>query len=209
MFSGIIEEKVKIIAIKEGASGALTVKSALDHTSTRVGDSIAINGVCLTVREIKGDNFSFDLSSETMRRTTFSTLRVGSFVNLERALKIGDRLHGHFVYGHIDAVIELLKRSRIGSCECFEFQLPEKYRNFIVEKGSVALSGVSLTVAEVSSQAFSIYVIPHTLKQTTLDDLHIGDKVNLEVDMLARYVVERKSVGVTEEMLQEYGFLER
>ena len=209
MFSGIIEEKSQIVAIRKGTSGVLTVKSALDHTSTRVGDSIAINGVCLTVKEIKGDNLSFDLSSETIQRTTFSTLNVNSFVNLERALKISDRLHGHFVYGHVDTVIELLHRSLIGSCECFEFQLPEKYHNFIVEKGSVALSGVSLTVAEVSNHAFSIYVIPHTLSKTTLADLQIGDKLNLEVDMLARYAQERKSHGITEEMLQEYGYLEK
>jgi len=207
MFSGIIEEKAQLLNIYHDRK--IVIKSLLDHSKTHLGDSIAINGVCLTV--VKKENLNeqaylltFDLSEETFRRTTFSFLRIGSQVNLERALIFGERVHGHLVYGHVDCMIELNSKRLSGDSICMEWKIPFKYKEFIVEKGSLALAGVSLTVADVFSDTFTIYVIPHTLSKTNLTNLKVGDRVNLEVDMLSRYVIKPKELD--EEFFKEHGF---
>lgn len=189
MFSGIVEESAKVARV-EGSSSlkTLTVESSIDHSDTRIGDSICISGICLTVVRKDGRNISFEVSAESLRRSTLGDLRPGDKVNLERSLKLGDRIHGHLVFGHVDAVITLISRRRDGESERLEWRFPVEYRKFITSKGSVSISGVSLTVGEVEGDKFSVYAIPHTLAVTTLASLAVGQKANLEVDMLARYV---------------------
>lgn len=214
MFSGIVEERAQLLAIKRGESGQVVIKSALDHSETKIGDSIAINGVCLTLVKKEDDRFYFDISEETIRRSTFAKLKSPAFVNLERALQLGERLHGHLVYGHVDDVSRLISRRSCGESVRLEWSIPDQLNCYLVEKGSVALDGVSLTVAEVGDDSFSVYIIPHTLNCTTLADVQVGSEANLEVDMLARYVKANmlgsnldRSVGITEDFLKEHGYL--
>ncbi|MBX7137954.1 MAG: riboflavin synthase [Oligoflexia bacterium] len=189
MFSGIVEELAVIAAIELGREPVrLSVSSALDHTDTQIGDSVLIEGVCLTVVEKLGSILIFELSSETLRRTTLADLDQGERVHLERSLKVGTRINGHFVFGHADGCAELISRRDEGRSVRMEFKLPSEHRGLIVPKGSISLSGISLTVGEVSSDSFSVYVIPHTSTVTRLGTLKPGERVNLEIDMLARYV---------------------
>ena len=189
MFSGIIEEAAEVSAMSvENGAARITIKSRLDHAETNLGDSIAINGVCLTVVEKRDGMLSFDAVAETLRRSTLGTLKPGARVKLERSLQVNARLHGHFVFGHVDATARLLARSTDGNSDRLTFELPKDYRGYVVPKGSVSLSGISLTVGEVTEDAFSVYIEPHTAEVTTLGDLKIGERVNFEVDMLARYV---------------------
>lgn len=218
MFSGIIEERAEVVEHVSGPNGArLVISSKLDHGTTKQGDSIAIDGVCLTVTSIVNDRLSFDLLDETLRRSTLRNSTVGSFVNLERSLELGSRLHGHFVYGHVDSTVSLLAREKDGENEKLCFSLPDIIAAFIVSKGSIAISGISLTVGEVTSDSFSVYIIPHTAVVTNLGTLQVGEQVNVEIDMVARYLsklnwqasnVARKNSGVTSELLRSCGFLE-
>lgn len=206
MFGGIVEELARVVDIRPGE---LVVQSGLDHSDTRIGDSIAINGACLTVTKNNG-TLSFDMSPETMRRTTLGELRRGDSLHLERALMVGARLHGHFVTGHVDAAIALRRRERAGNSDRLVFELPKEYCGLIVEKGSVCLSGVSLTVAETYHDTFSVYVVPHTGTATLLTTLQIGQRVNLEVDILSRYIQARSgSAGrIDEKFLRDRGYIE-
>ena len=189
MFSGIVEESASVAAILQRPQYLrLTVKSSLDHSATRTGDSIAIDGICLTVTAVHGDQIEFEAGSETVRRTTLEELQVGSRVNLERALRLGDRIHGHLVSGHIDGVTRLLARSTEGVTEKFVWELPAELKSLIALKGSVSISGVSLTVGEVSDGSFGVYVIPHTAQATTLPLYRTGRRANIEADILAHYV---------------------
>lgn len=189
MFSGIVEECAEVIELKEAhPASRLVIRSGLDHEETCLGDSIAISGVCLTVVENKNGLLSFELASETLRRTTLGELARGSPVNLERSLRVNSRLHGHFVFGHVDSVISLLARERDGECDKLVWELPAPLRGFIAPKGSISISGVSLTVGEVLEDRFSVYIIPHTAHLTTLGTLKAGASANVEIDMLARYV---------------------
>ena len=217
MFAGIIEEAAEIISFERSTSSCrLIVQSGLDHSHTSVGDSIAISGVCLTVVARDGGKLSFDLAEETLRRTTLGTLGKGSRVNLERSLRVGDRIAGHFVFGHVDSTLTLADRvDELGSTK-LTFEFDPSFRAYFATKGSVSISGVSLTVGPVESDRFSVYIIPHTAQVTTLGAMQIGDRANLEVDMLARYVVEatnamtqnktEKQPGVSQEFLRQHGF---
>jgi len=189
MFSGIVEEAAKVIRV-EGSSSlkTITVESSLDHIDTKLGDSICITGICLTVVKKEGKAISFEVSAESLRRSTLGDLRPGERVNLERSLVLGDRIHGHLVFGHVDAVITLISRRKEGESERLEWRFPVEYKKFLAPKGSVSIYGVSLTVGEVEGDKFSVYAIPHTLAVTTLASIAVGQKANLEVDMLARYV---------------------
>lgn len=189
MFSGIVEESATVVRIQgSSALKKITIESSLDHSKTGIGDSICIDGVCLTVVEKEGNRVSFEASGETMRRSTLGQLRPGELVNLERSLVLGDRIHGHLVFGHVDSIITLISRRKEGDSERLEWRFPVEYRKYLASKGSVSISGVSLTIGEVSADTFSIYAIPHTLSVTTLSRMQTGQKANLEVDMLARYV---------------------
>lgn len=188
MFSGIVEEAAEVVSISRNDPARLVIRSRLDHSKSMIGDSIAIDGVCLTLVEKSGQNLSFDVLNETLRRSSLGSLASGMRVNLERSLEVGSRLHGHFVFGHVDATIELIRREPDGNCDRLTWSLPDGYGMFLVSKGSVSISGISLTVGEVTRDTFSVYIIPHTAEITILSGMKPGMRANLEVDMLARYV---------------------
>lgn len=195
MFSGIIEESATVISIEKAQERTrLTIQSTLDHRETAPGDSIAINGVCLTVVARSDDGIlSFELAEETLRRSTLGETKSGDKVNSERSLRLGERLHGHFVFGHVDGTIELISREKEGTSERLEWRVDPAFRKYIAEKGSIAISGVSLTVGKVERDTFSVYIIPHTGDVTILGALPVGSRANLEVDMLARYVANLRA----------------
>ncbi len=189
MFTGLIEETGKIVCTdKENSSLYLTVECKKILDGLKIGDSVAINGACQTVTELHSNGFKVFASSETLSVTTFNTLSQGKFVNLERTLRLCDRLDGHIVSGHVDGTAALQNVHKDGETILFTFITDEKLAGQIVKKGSVALDGISLTVADISNCAFKVAVIPHTYNNTTLKYLKIGDTVNLETDVIAKYV---------------------
>ncbi|HEY9360934.1 MAG TPA: riboflavin synthase [Xanthobacteraceae bacterium] len=194
MFTGIITDIGEVIAVEPRAQGLarLTIACGYDPDSIGVGASIACSGVCLTVvaRGKEGNRgwFAVEAAAETLRLTTVGNWRRGTRINLERALKIGDELGGHMVAGHADGLAGVVTREDFTDMARFTLRAPQALTRFIAAKGSVALDGVSLTVNEVADHTFSVLIIPHTLKVTTLGSLAAGDAVNLEVDLMARYV---------------------
>jgi riboflavin synthase len=190
MFTGIVEETGKIAAINpgKGDSVRMEIETRAVASGVAIGDSVAVNGCCLTVVAIEGGKLGFDLLGETVRCTSFAGAGVGARVNLERSLRVGDRMGGHFVFGHIDGVglIESIERGK--DDVVLRIKAPEQIRRYLVYKGSVAIDGVSLTVAGVDAGGFHVALIPHTLEVTNLSERKTGDCVNLESDMLARYV---------------------
>lgn len=189
MFTGLIEELGKVKKIKKIGSGwQLTIEASLVLDDLKVGDSISVDGACLTVREVSPNSFWVDLSPETLEYTYFKSLKIGRLVNLERALKVGARLGGHFVLGHIDAVGEVKNYKKEKDFAWMDIKFPLAIRRYLVRKGSVAVNGVSLTIASVESNYFQIALIPLTLNQTNLSFLKIGDKVNIETDVLGKYL---------------------
>lgn len=197
MFSGIIQHFGKLTDIQPQpqlvsvriASPAFS-EDALKGYPLKIGDSVAISGVCLTVTEFspQREEACFDIVSETLRRTTLGSLQVGSLCHIERSLRMGESLDGHLVFGHVDATTKLLKRVPEGETQKLLFELPKDLAHLFAEKGSVSLSGVSLTLGEVTKESFSVYLIPHTLEKTIFSQLSVGESVNVEVDMIARYV---------------------
>jgi riboflavin synthase len=188
MFSGIITDLGEVARIDAGRDTRLVIKTRYDTATVAIGASIACSGACLTVVE-KGEGwFAADVSAETLARTTLGTWRAGSKVNLERALKLGDEFGGHIVLGHVDGVAEVVERRPEGDSLRFSFAVPASLAKAIASKGSVALDGVSLTVNEVEGARFGVNIIPHTQACTTFGTAQIGDRVNLEIDVLARYV---------------------
>jgi riboflavin synthase len=194
MFTGIITDIGEVIAVEPRGEGLarLTIACGYDPDSIGVGASIACSGVCLTVvaRDKEGNRgwFAVEAAAETLRLTTVGNWRRGTRINLERALKIGDELGGHMVAGHADGLAGVVTREDLTDMARFTLRAPQALTQFIAAKGSVALDGVSLTVNEVADDTFSVLIIPHTLKVTTLGSLAAGDAVNLEVDLMARYV---------------------
>ena len=188
MFTGLVEEVGKVKSIQKGGA-FLEVECSKILEDAKEGDSIAVNGVCLTVVKLSKSSVSFDVSQETLKRSNLSKLRPGSLVNLERALKVGERLGGHILQGHVDAVIKLTSIKREGKgFITFSFELPSTFKVFVVEKGSVGIDGISLTVASIKSNAFSVAVIPHTYENTNLKTRKVGDLVNVEFDIIGKYV---------------------
>jgi riboflavin synthase len=178
MFTGIIEETGKLRG--RSPSGALT--------DTRIGDSIAVSGVCLTVIENTGSSFTVDVMPETLKSSTLGELRPGASVNLERALQAGGRMGGHMVQGHVDGVGTVRSRRTVGGAVLFEIGVASDVARYTVNKGSVAIDGISLTVVEASSDGFTVSIIPHTLAETTLEGARPGSRLNVEVDIIAKYV---------------------
>jgi riboflavin synthase len=189
MFTGIVQDVGRIVALEtRGGDARLTVNvDRLDLSRTAIGDSIAVAGVCLTAVSLEARAFSADVSHETLTITTIGAWRVGRRVNLEPALRAGDALGGHLVSGHVDGVAELRARLEQGRSQRFRIQVPALLARYVARKGSVALDGVSLTVNDVGQQEFEVNLIPHTLDVTTLGELAVGDGVNIEVDLMARY----------------------
>lgn len=189
MFTGIIQDVGEVVALDKQGDWLMTVRVAqFPLAGTPVGASIACGGVCLTVIRKTADSFTVQMSSETVGLTTAQFWKLGSPINLEPALRAGDELGGHYVSGHVDGLATVVSRRADGDSQRFIFEVPEQFAAFIAPKGSVALDGVSLTVNEAEGARFSVCLIPHTLVHTTLSGLQAGDQVNLEVDMIARYV---------------------
>ncbi|PWU48579.1 riboflavin synthase [Micromonospora globispora] len=190
MFTGIVEELGEVVRTTEtgGDSALLAIRGPLVTSDARHGDSIAVNGVCLTVVDVDGGVFTADVMGETLRRSALGALRPGDPVNLERAAALGSRLGGHLVQGHVDGVGEVLSREPAPQWETVRFRLPAALSRYVVEKGSITIDGVSLTVAAVGDDWFAVGLIPTTLKLTTLGAKGVGEPVNLEVDVLAKYV---------------------
>jgi riboflavin synthase len=197
MFTGIIEERGEIAAVSPaGGVTRLDIRARQVLGDLAIGGSVAVNGACLSATAIGDRLFTVEAIPETMRRTNLGELRPGSAVNLERSLRLGGRLEGHWVQGHVDAVTRVVGRRREADrSERFEFELPAAQARYVVEKGSVALDGISLTVGEVGESTFAVYLIPHTLEVTTLGTRQPGDRLNLEVDILAKYVERLMASG--------------
>ena len=191
MFSGIVEEVGSVESITPaGGTMRLTIAAPLVAADTGTADSVCVNGVCLTVVGKEGDRLSFDAVPETLARSSLGALRAGSRVNLERSLAVGDRIGGHFVQGHVDATAAILAIEQVGD-EAYEiaFETDEALTPLLVEKGSISLDGISLTLAQVSGSRFVIAIIPFTWENTNLCDRRVGDRVNVETDILGRQVV--------------------
>ncbi len=189
MFTGLITDVGRVLEIEKDADGArVVVATAYDVDGIAMGASIALSGACHTVVEKSPGRMAFDSSNETLARTTIGSWRAGTRVNLERSLTLGQELGGHIVSGHIDGVGAVAERRRDGGAWRFVFTAPRPLLRFIAEKGSIAIDGVSLTVNGADDHGFHVAIIPHTLAHTTFDDLQPGTSVNLEIDMLARYV---------------------
>lgn len=216
MFTGIIEAMGHIVAIEpSGLDFRLQIGSKdLDKSDLKLGDSVAVNGICLTVTELTGEGFWADVSAETLQHTTFKEVKAGTRVNLEKALTLATRLGGHLVSGHIDAIGRVISRERDGRSEHFVLSAPEQLLKYIAPKGSITVDGISLTANRVESNQIHLNIVPHTLGETTLARCRAGSQVNLEVDLLARYL-ERllqssdtpPSSQVTKTLLAENGFI--
>ncbi|KXG77291.1 Riboflavin synthase [Fervidicola ferrireducens] len=215
MFTGIIEEVGIVTKLVGSSSGALiTISCKKILEDLEIGDSVAVNGVCLTAREVKSDSFVADIMPETLRSTTLSELSAGKRVNLERALKAEGRFGGHMVLGHVDGVGRILRTYPEGNAVVFEIGVPPELMKYIVPKGSIAVDGISLTVQAVNIHGFSVSIIPHTLNTTVLQYKNQGDTVNIETDIIGKYVREyllnlqenTSGKGLTAEMLKIYGF---
>ncbi|NRQ34180.1 riboflavin synthase [Nonomuraea sp. NN258] len=189
MFTGIIEEKGEIVAIESVGDGAqLSVRGPIVTSDAKHGDSIAVNGVCLTVVDVRDDVFDVDVIKESLDRSSLGALTVGSAVNLERSVRADQRLGGHIVQGHVDGTAVLKSREPGANWDNLRFTLPEPLSRYVAEKGSIAIDGISLTVTTVDDDGFGVSLIPTTLKLTTLGERRVGDVVNLEVDVIAKYV---------------------
>lgn len=200
MFTGLVEEIGKIESvIKSTKSARITIKAKKILEDVKLGDSICTNGVCLTVTSFDSGKFTVDVMAETMRRSNLKTLSLGAEVNLERALRVGDRLGGHIVSGHIDGVGQIKSYEQEDNAVWITIEAPGEVLRYIVEKGSIAIDGVSLTVAYVDESIFKVSIIPHTKDMTTLLRKKIGDVVNLECDMVGKYI--EKFLNVKEEIV--------
>ncbi|MEA3466971.1 MAG: riboflavin synthase [Thermodesulfobacteriota bacterium] len=189
MFTGIIEGTGKLVAKRNAGGGmAFDLEAGFDLTNPEEGESIAVNGVCLTAYNIEGRKFTVDVSPESLSRTTLGKLSVGGSVNMERALQLSDRLGGHIVSGHVDCVANVRERQPKGDFTLFSFAFPKEFGRYVIEKGSVTINGVSLTVNRCSDDSFEVSIIPHTLQVTTLGLLTRGSEVNIEVDIIGKYV---------------------
>ncbi|MBB1255222.1 riboflavin synthase [Streptomyces alkaliterrae] len=199
MFTGIVEELGEVTAVTDlGDASRLRLRGPLVTKDAAHGDSIAVNGVCLTVVENVDGEFTADVMAETLRRTGLGDLNPGSPVNLERAVAVGARLGGHIVQGHVDGTGTLLERTPAEHWEVLRFALPRRLARYVVEKGSITVDGVSLTVVEAGDEHFTVSLIPTTLELTTLGRRTVGERVNLEVDVLAKYVERLVGAGLAD-----------
>jgi len=217
VFTGIIEELGVIQELRIAAEGAkITIAARQVLSGLKIGDSVSVNGVCLTATQLLSGSFLCDISAETLRLSNFRSAKPGARVNLERSLMIGDRLGGHFVLGHVDGIGRLISNTASGMGFVTTFSYPKELERYLVYKGSIAINGISLTIAALEQSAFSVAVIPHTFESTNLRELNAGDPINLEVDVLGRYFErffqlgllrrEKPASGLTSEYLKNQGF---
>lgn len=215
MFTGIIEETGIVKSFIKNSNGAdITIQCEKVLQDTKIGDSIAINGCCQTVVALGNDFFRANVSDETLNVTNFNLLKSGTPVNLERALTPTSRMGGHIVQGHVDCTGKFIKKEQLNDFYNLYFEIPTEQCKYVVKKGSIAINGISLTVADISGNIFHIAVIPHTFAQTTLSSLKIGDLVNIETDILGKYIEKLLSVSdnsaksnIDENFLKENGFM--
>lgn len=208
MFTGLVETVGTLAAATGGNPRRLTIATSLASEPVRLGDSVAIEGCCLTVVAADARTLAFEAATETLTRTTLGKLNVGAPVNLERALRLGDRLGGHLVTGHVDGVGTVRARAQVGGSLQLTIEAPAELAHLTAARGSITVAGVSLTVASVSGRQFMVGLVPHTVSVTTLGDLKPGDSVNLEADLIARYLERMltKEIGLTVETLAARGF---
>jgi riboflavin synthase len=213
MFTGLVEGVGEITGVRRMAEGLrLAVAPPFPVAELTLGESVAVSGACLTVAKVEGRAFLVDVSPETLARSTLAMKKVGQGVNLERALRLGDRLGGHLVTGHVDGLGVLRERRQGPEYLALTFDLPAPLAHLVIEKGSIAVDGVSLTVNAVGDHSFTVNIIPFTARDTTLADLKTGDRVNLETDIIGKYVARllgphQPKAGLTEELLARQGFL--
>jgi riboflavin synthase len=219
MFTGLVETMGAVASVEKSGNGIRLSLKPLTDFDVQLGDSISVNGVCLTVTKHRegvlqyaptNSDLIFDVSPETMRSTNLGELKVGDQVNLERALKLSDRLGGHMVTGHVDGVSAVIGKKLSGEYTFYKFESSNEILKYVVKKGSIAVDGISLTVIELDNRSFSVAIIPHTLTGTNIGDKRIGDKVNIEVDIIGKYVEKFLSRKDTDanlmELLKEGGF---
>jgi len=211
MFTGIVEYLATVKKFSRKAGGAeLFLDFPEFYNDLKLGESIAVNGACLTVKEAKGTVAGFDVSSETLTKTTLGKLRNAEEVNIERALRVGDRLGGHFVTGHVDGIGNIKEKKQHENQCTMTFSVEKRFTDMMIEKGSVAIDGISLTIVDVVDGVFSVALIPYTLTSTTLGLKKIRDQVNIEIDMLGKWVKKilkkENDAGMTREQLTEQGF---
>ena len=196
MFSGIVEQVGKINKIVDQGDHYLTINTTVLKKNLKIGSSVCCNGVCLTVHTMKQNKkyleLSFDVSKETISCTNFKQLKTGSLINLEKSLKVGDEISGHFVFGHVDTVSKLKFLKKAGKSYVLEFSLPKNIKKLVTKKGSIAINGVSLTVNKTTKDSFFVNIVDYTWNHTNLNKVRVSDIVNIEVDMLARYVTNSK-----------------
>jgi len=215
MFTGLVETMGKVNELRLlGRRNQLVIEEPGIAQQVKLGDSVAINGVCLTVVQCEGDRLIFEVMPETLRKTNLRSLTRGDYVNMERALAMGDRLGGHLLTGHIDGVGQVSARRTEGNAIIFTIHAPEEVTSLLVEKGSVAVDGISLTVGDLEPKGFWVSIIPHTLENTVLQHRRPGDKVNLEADLIGKYVLRYlkrpapgRPGGITLDFLGQHGFL--
>ncbi|MCS7149662.1 MAG: riboflavin synthase [Caldimicrobium sp.] len=217
MFTGIIEGRGRIRTLQPQGQGMyVEIESEVPLTDTKVGDSIAVDGICLTANTVSPKGFSAHISPETLSRTTFKLKKPGEYVNLERALRLGDPIGGHLVSGHVDGIAKINKLSLVGYYYLLEIDLPREFSYYLVPKGSIAIDGISLTINEVVDCLIKLMIIPHTYKVTTLSLKREGDLVNFEIDLIAKMVYRlvkpylreesKESSSITIEFLRNHGF---
>jgi riboflavin synthase len=216
MFTGIIEDKGKVLRMElRGREKRLTLEVPSDLTDVQLGDSININGGCLTVVGKKGQAIQLDLSPETLEKTTLAKVKEGDKVNIERALRLSDRLGGHIVTGHIDGIGAITQRIQERDFLHLRIRIPQSASRYVVQKGSIAIDGISLTVNDYREEEISLTLIPYTLEKTTLINKKVGDEVNVEADILGKYVEKmldregEKPKGIDLSFLREHGFIKK
>ena len=215
MFTGLIEAVGRVAGIeRRGEAAGLAITVPFPAGEVSLGDSVAVNGVCLTMVEKRGNALLFDVSPETIERSSLKGLKTGSLVNLERALRLSDRLGGHIVTGHVDCIAAISDRRDTSGNIIFTFRIPREFMRHVAPKGSVTIDGISLTVNTVADDGFTVNVIPHTARLTTLQGKRPGDEVNIETDLIAKYLERllsareaQKGEGITFDLLAKNGFL--
>lgn len=218
MFTGIVEEIGSIKSVRLGAhSSVLTIQGNLIFTDLKIGDSVAVNGVCLTATSLSNQTFACDVMHETLNRSSLSAIKAGSHVNLERAMAANGRFGGHIVSGHIDGIGKIIKIQRDDNAIWYTVKTQATIMKYIVEKGSIAIDGISLTIANVWDDSFQVSIIPHTNSNTILGEKHVGDMVNLENDVIGKYVERLLSLtpspqsasgsGITVDFLKQHGLV--